>query len=80
MQESIDAPRVHVRILEDGTARVDHEDDPEISGAIEGLGLPSFTHGATSMFYGGVGAASRLGDGSLAAAGDPRREAATRVS
>jgi gamma-glutamyltranspeptidase/glutathione hydrolase len=80
VQEAIDAPRVHVRILEDGTPRVDHEDDPEISGAIESLGLQSFSHGATSMFFGGVGAARRLPDGSLDAAGDPRRAAATRVS
>ena len=80
MQEAIDAPRVHVRILDDGTPRVDHEDDPEISAAIERLGLQSFSHGATSMFFGGVGAARRLADGSLDAAGDPRREAATRVS
>jgi gamma-glutamyltranspeptidase / glutathione hydrolase len=80
MQEAIDAPRAHVRILEDGTARVDHEDDAGIAAAIEGLGLPSFSHGATSMFFGGVGAARRLGNGSLEAAGDPRREAATRVS
>ncbi|GAA2166822.1 gamma-glutamyltransferase [Pedococcus bigeumensis] len=80
VQEAIDAPRVHVRILDDGTPRVDHEDDPEISGAIESLGLQSFSHGATSMFFGGVGAARRLPDGSLDAAGDPRRAAATRVS
>jgi len=80
MQEAIDAPRVHVRILDDGTQRVDHEDDPEISTAIERLGLQSFSHGETSMFFGGVGAARRLADGSLDAAGDPRREAATRVS
>lgn len=80
MQEAIDAPRVHVRILDDGTARVDHEDDPLVSEAVEALGLESFSHGATSMFFGGVGAAHRLADGTLDAAGDPRREAATRVS
>ncbi|SDP52586.1 gamma-glutamyltranspeptidase / glutathione hydrolase [Pedococcus dokdonensis] len=80
MQEAIDAPRVHVRILDDGTPRVDHEDDPGISAAIAALGLPSFSHGPTSMFFGGVGAARRLADGALDAAGDSRREAATRVS
>ena len=80
MQEAIEAPRVHVRILDDGTVRVDHEDDPGIAAAIDELGLQSFSHGATSMFFGGVGAARRLADGSLEAAGDPRREAATRVS
>ncbi len=80
MQEAIDAPRVHVRILDDGTPRVDHEDDEAVSAAVRSLGLQSFSHGATSMFFGGVGAASRSADGTLDAAGDPRREAATRVS
>jgi gamma-glutamyltranspeptidase/glutathione hydrolase len=80
MPEAIDAPRVHVRILDDGSPRVDHEDDEAISAAVRSLGLQSYSHGATSMFFGGVGAASRLADGSLDAAGDPRREAATRVS
>jgi gamma-glutamyltranspeptidase/glutathione hydrolase len=80
MPEAIDAPRVHVRILDDGSPRVDHEDDEAISAAVRSLGLQSYSHGATSMFFGGVGAASRLADGTLDAAGDPRREAATRVS
>jgi gamma-glutamyltranspeptidase/glutathione hydrolase len=80
LQEAIDAPRVHVRILDDGTPRVDHEDDEAVSAAVEGLGLQSFSHGTTSMFFGGVGAARQLADGTLDAAGDSRREAATRVS
>lgn len=80
MQEAIDATRVHVRILEDGTTRVDHEDDDAVSAAVERLGLPSFSHGPRSMFFGGVGAARRLADGTLDAAGDSRREAATRVA
>jgi gamma-glutamyltranspeptidase/glutathione hydrolase len=80
MQAAIDAPRVHVRILDDGTPRVDHEDDEGVAAAVEALGLQSFSHGATSMFFGGVGAARRLADGTLDAAGDPRRAAATRVS
>jgi gamma-glutamyltranspeptidase/glutathione hydrolase len=80
MQEAIDAPRVHVRILEDGSPRVDHEDDEGVLAAIAELGLPAYSHGPRSMFFGGVGAAWRDPDGALAAAGDPRREAATRVS
>jgi gamma-glutamyltranspeptidase/glutathione hydrolase len=32
------------------------------------------------MFFGGVGAARQLADGTLDAAGDSRREAATRIS
>jgi gamma-glutamyltranspeptidase / glutathione hydrolase len=80
LQDAIDAPRVHVRFLDDGTPRVDHEDDEGISVAVGKLGLPSFSHGTRSMFFGGVGATQRLVDGSLHAAGDPRREAATRTS
>jgi gamma-glutamyltranspeptidase/glutathione hydrolase len=32
------------------------------------------------MYFGGVGVAAREPDGTLVAAGDPRREAATRIS
>ena len=80
LQEAIDAPRVHVRILDDGSPRVDHEDDEAVAAAIAALGLPSFSHGPRSMFFGGVGAVVRGPDGDLLAAGDPRREAATRSS
>ncbi|NYG06958.1 gamma-glutamyltranspeptidase/glutathione hydrolase [Phycicoccus badiiscoriae] len=80
MDQAIEAPRVHVRILDDGTPRVDLEDDEGISAAVGALGLPSFSHGPRSMFFGGVGAARLLPDGTVDATGDPRREAATRVS
>jgi len=80
LQEAIDAPRVHVRILDDGSPRVDHEDDEAVAAAIAALGLPSVSHGPRSMFFGGVGAVVRGPDGDLLAAGDPRREAATRSS
>jgi gamma-glutamyltranspeptidase/glutathione hydrolase len=79
MQDAIDAPRVHVRILDDGSPRVDHEDDEAVEADIAELGLPAYPHGARSMYFGGVGAAWRGADGELDAAGDPRREAATRV-
>jgi gamma-glutamyltranspeptidase/glutathione hydrolase len=80
LQEAIDAPRVHVRILDDGSLRVDHEDDPAVAAAIAASALASFSHGPQSMFFGGVGAARRSPEGALEAAGDPRRAAATRVS
>lgn len=79
LQDAIDAPRVHVRFLDDGSARADHEDDPALEQVLAGLGTAAHSHGAQSMFFGGVGAASRHADGTLEAAGDPRREAATRV-
>ncbi|GAB3441301.1 gamma-glutamyltransferase [Phycicoccus ginsengisoli] len=80
VQEAVDAPRVHVRVLDGEAVQVDHEDDEALVAAVEGLGLPASSHGPRSMFFGGVGAAWRDADGTLAAAGDPRREAATRVS
>jgi gamma-glutamyltranspeptidase / glutathione hydrolase len=80
LQDAIDAPRVHVRFVDDGTARVDHEDEPGIVEAATSLGLGTYSHGLRSMFFGGVGAAALGADGSLQAAGDGRREAATRVS
>jgi gamma-glutamyltranspeptidase/glutathione hydrolase len=80
LQAAIDAPRVHVRVMDDGSPRVDHEDDEAVSAAVAALGLASYSHGRQSMFFGGVGAALLAADGRLEAAGDPRREAATRVS
>ncbi|WP_270887048.1 gamma-glutamyltransferase [Pedococcus sp. 5OH_020] len=80
LQEAVDAPRLHVRILEDGVARVEYEDDEGISAAVQASGMASVSHGPRSMFFGGVGAAERTADSSLTVAGDPRREAATRVS
>jgi gamma-glutamyltranspeptidase/glutathione hydrolase len=78
--DAIEAPRAHVRILDGDSVRVDHEDDEAIVAAAAELGLPTYSHGPLSMFFGGVGAAWVTADGSLAAAGDPRRAAATRVS
>jgi gamma-glutamyltranspeptidase/glutathione hydrolase len=80
LQDAIDAPRVHVRFLDDATPRVDHEGAAGAAEAAAALGLAAFSHGGLSMFFGGVGAAVVRADGSLEAAGDPRREAATRVS
>lgn len=79
LQESIDAPRLHIKVLADGGVRVDHEADPQVRQAAEHSGLPTYDHGPSSMFFGGVGAALREADGTLVAAADPRRESATGV-
>ncbi len=79
LQEAIDAPRVHVRIDPDGSPSVQHEDDEAVLVALEQEGLPAVSHGSRSMFFGGVGAAVRHDHGTLEVAGDPRREAATRI-
>ncbi len=80
LHESILAPRLHVSHLADGTAVVDVEPDPEIAAAVSDAGLTARTHGELDMFFGGVGAAALLADGSLVAEGDPRREAAVGLS
>jgi len=80
--EAIEAPRLHVSftgVRDAMTARLQVEDDPELEGAVERSGLEADGHGRRSMYFGGVGAAHRLADGSLAAAGDIRRESATGV-
>lgn len=79
LQEAIDRPRLHLKILDDGSHRVEHEDDPEMTLAAERSGLQSVLHPRHSMYFGGVGAAHRSAAGVLTAAADPRREAATGV-
>ena len=77
--EAIEAPRMHVRFDDDGTAVVEHETDEAIADAVRRAGLTGTDHGVHQMFFGGVGAAYRREDGELEAAGDPRREAAVAV-
>jgi gamma-glutamyltranspeptidase/glutathione hydrolase len=79
LQESIDRPRLHVRVLDGGAHRLEHEDDPEMRAAAAESGLEAVQHPMHSMFFGGVGAAHRAADGLLSAAADPRREAATGI-
>ncbi len=80
LREAILAPRLHVSHLEDGGAVVDIEPNADIAAAVADRGLRARTHGELDMFFGGVGAAARLADGSLVAEGDPRREAAVGLS
>jgi len=77
--DAIDRPRLHLTFREDGTPLVHLEDDPQLALAVERSGLDAVVHPARSMFFGGVGAAYRRVDGSLAAAADVRRESATGV-
>ena len=80
LQEAIDDPRLHLRLLDDGTFRVEYENDPEIAAAVESSGLLSHAFPEPHMYFGGVGAAFHFPDGRLQAAGDVRRAAATGVS
>jgi gamma-glutamyltranspeptidase/glutathione hydrolase len=79
LQSAIDRPRLHVSTLEDGSARIEHEDDDALREAVQRSGLPARVHGHRDMFFGGVGATLRDADGGLSAAGDGRRAAATVI-
>ncbi len=74
LEDAIARPRLHVRHLADGSV-VEHEADLEPAP----LALPTRVHPARSMYFGGVGAALLRPDGTLLAAGDPRRAAAVAV-
>ena len=79
LQSAIDAPRIHLRQVEDGFV-VEHERDEAIAAAVARSGLPSHEYPEPHMYFGGVGAAAVSPSGELQAAGDARREAATGIS
>jgi gamma-glutamyltranspeptidase / glutathione hydrolase len=79
LQDSIDHPRMHLRVLEGDDVVMEHEPDPDIEAAIAELGWPSNGHEPVAMYFGGVGAALVSPEGDLSAAGDPRRAAATAI-
>ena len=79
LQRAIDAPRLHVRFMDDGSARVEHEPSDAIAAAVASSGLAAHAFPGPHMYFGGVGAAL-LGSEGLHAAGDARREAAVGVS
>jgi hypothetical protein len=71
--EAIAAPRLHVRLLADGPPSSSTRATSTCRSA-----WPTQAHEPSAMFFGGVGAALRTGDGQLLAAGDPRRAASRR--
>ena len=80
LQSAVDRPRLHVHHLDEGdpegAARIEAEEDLPLPG----LDLPVRRHHVHSMYFGGVAAALRHPDGTLEAAGDPRRAGAVAVS
>ena len=80
LDTAIQAPRMHVRFEASGEPVVEHEASADLAAAVDRAGLTGLDHGDLSMYFGGVGAAYRGGDGDLRAAGDPRREAAVGVA
>jgi gamma-glutamyltranspeptidase/glutathione hydrolase len=79
LREAIAAPRLHLRLRDDGFV-VEHERDDAIAAAVARSGLPGHEYPEPHMYFGGVGAALGTPDGDLVGAGDARREGATGVS
>jgi gamma-glutamyltranspeptidase/glutathione hydrolase len=67
VEEAVDAPRIHV---EEGVA---HCEDPAVADRLEASGREVVRFRRRNLYFGGVSAVEVLADGSLAAAGDPRR-------
>ena len=67
VSEAVDAPRIHV---EEGVA---HCEDPAVADLLEANGRTVVRFRRRNLYFGGVSAVELLPDGSLAAAGDPRR-------
>lgn len=68
--EAIDRPRVHV---DDGTAHLEGGWSDDAEAAIRAAGRDVVRWSGRNLFFGGASAVERRPDGSLAAAGDPRR-------
>jgi gamma-glutamyltranspeptidase/glutathione hydrolase len=71
VKAAVDAPRMH---FENGVA---HCEDAAIADELEAAGYPVVRWRAQNLFFGGVSAVEIGEDGSLAAAGDPRRGGAS---
>lgn len=74
VREAVAAPRIHV---ERGVA---HCEDPVAADELEAAGYAVVRWRERNLFFGGAAAVEMLPDGSLAAAGDPRRGGDGRVA
>jgi gamma-glutamyltranspeptidase/glutathione hydrolase len=73
VEEAVEAPRLH---FENGVA---HCEDAAAADELEAAGYPVVRWRERNLFFGGVSAVEIRDDGSLAAAGDPRRGGAAIV-
>lgn len=73
VEEAVGAPRMH---FENGVA---HCEDPSAADELEAAGYPVVRWRAHNLFFGGVSAVEIRDAGSLAGAGDPRRDGAAVV-
>lgn len=71
--DAVEAPRMHVE------AGIVHCEDADAGGELEAAGFPVVRWRERNLFFGGVSAVEIREDGSLAAAGDPRRGGAAQV-
>jgi gamma-glutamyltranspeptidase/glutathione hydrolase len=70
VEDAIAAPRIH---LDEGRVHCEGGCDQAELDRLEGLGYDVVRWRRRNLYFGGVSAVERLADGSLAAAGDPRR-------
>jgi gamma-glutamyltranspeptidase/glutathione hydrolase len=70
VEDAIAAPRIH---LDEGRVHCEGGCDQAELDRLEGLGYHVVRWRRRNLYFGGVSAVERLADGSLAAAGDPRR-------
>ena len=73
VKEAVEAPRMHAE------AGIVHCEDPDVGDELEAAGFPVVRWRERNLFFGGVAAVEIRDDGSLAAAGDPRRGGAAQV-
>jgi gamma-glutamyltranspeptidase/glutathione hydrolase len=73
VEEAVDAPRIHVE------AGIAHCEDAVAADELEEAGYAVVRWREQNLFFGGVSAVEIRDDGSLAAAGDPRRGGAAVV-
>src|SRR5260370_28316863 len=70
VEEAVDAPRIH---LEDGTLHVEGGGSDDDAAALDVAGWNLVRWKRRNLYFGGVSAVEVRDDGTLAAAGDPRR-------
>ncbi len=70
LDEAIGRPRVH---LDEPRVHCEGGFDPHEADALESMGYEVVRWRGRNLFFGGVAAVERRGDGSLVATGDPRR-------
>jgi gamma-glutamyltranspeptidase/glutathione hydrolase len=73
VEEAVEAPRLYVE------AGIAHCEDPAAADDLEAAGYPVVRWRERNLFFGGVSAVEIRANGSLAAAGDPRRGGAALV-